>query len=222
MVVTIDGPSGAGKSSVSKELADRLRFAFLDSGALYRAVALAAVWDDLIEPSEDQVALWLPSLRLSARPEPGRFLVLLDQRDVESFIRNEEIGAIASRLSAMRPVRQFLLGVQRQAAMQGDLVAEGRDMGTVIFPGAEAKFFLTANDKERARRRLGDMRKQNPDITLDQVLAQIRERDRRDAGRDLSPLAPAEDAEVLDSSDMQKHEVVDYLVNRVESIRSKL
>ena len=222
MVVTIDGPSGAGKSSVSKELARKLEFAFLDSGALYRTLALAALWDDMEEPDEDRVALWLPGVRLSAQPQKGRFLVLLDGREVESFIRNEQIGGIASRMSSMRPVRQYLLNVQRRAAELGDLVAEGRDMGTVIFPDAQAKFFLTANAEERARRRMGDLLAQNQEVELESVLEQIRQRDARDVKRSLSPLVPAQDAEVLDSSDMTRDQVVQYLMQRVGEIRSRL
>jgi cytidylate kinase len=215
VVITIDGPSGAGKSTVSKALARKLNFAYLDSGALYRAVGLAATWDGMEQAAESEVAPWLSGVDLSAKPEGDRFWVLIDGRDVEPFIRNEEIGSVASRLSAMACVRGFLLEVQRRAAKMGSLVAEGRDMGTVIFPEAEAKFFVTANDEERANRRLKELLPESPELSLEEVLKQIRDRDKRDSSRDLSPLAPAKDAVVLDTSAMSFEQVLENLLCHV-------
>lgn len=212
MVVTIDGPGGAGKSSASRALARRLGMAVLDTGALYRAVALGASlagWQD--EASEAVVAARLTRIKVEARSEGGRFVVLLDGGDVEPFIRNERIGGIASRLSAMKPVREYLLSVQRAAGRAGDVVAEGRDMGTVVFPDAAVKIFLTAGDEVRARRRFLELKDAQAGLTMDQVRAELAERDERDQGRALSPLKPAPDAHVLDSSELDLAQVVDAM-----------
>ena len=215
MIVTVDGPAGAGKSSVSRELAKRLGFAFLDTGALYRAVALAAEWDGADTGDLPALEAWLTRVDISVRLGGGRFTVLLQGRDIEPFIRNERIGGLASRLSALAPVRQYLLELQRSAAGEGDLVAEGRDMGTVVFPDARCKIFLTASPEERARRRLADLMESDPKATLESVLADMAQRDQRDARRKLSPLAPAPDALVLDSSELDREQVVSRLMETV-------
>jgi len=218
MVVTIDGPSGAGKSTVSRQLARALGFAFLDTGALYRGVALAAQWAGQAVDDEAAVEAWLPGLDLRARLDDGRFLVLLEGRDVEPFIRNEEIADLASRLSGQAAVRGHLLGLQRQAGQMGDLVAEGRDMGTVVFPGAEAKFFLNASPRERARRRLLELQPRQPGLTLEAVLADMAGRDQRDAARSLSPLMPAADALEVDTTARSQGQVLQTLLERVQSL----
>lgn len=218
MVVTIDGPAGAGKSTVARALARELGFAYLDTGALYRAVALAASWDGVDPDDEPVVEAWLTRVELEVLLEGGRFVVRLQGREVEPFIRNEEIGQLASRLSALAPVRDFLLELQRSAARQGDLVAEGRDMGTVVFPRAEAKFFLTADDRERARRRWLELKDERPELTLDEVLQEMRRRDERDASRKLSPLQPAPGAEVVDTTGLSPEEVVKLLAEKVRKI----
>ncbi len=220
MVVTIDGPSGAGKSTVSRRLAQELGFAYLDTGALYRAVALAATVQGMAEEtSEAVIEAWLTRVDIAARPEGGRFVVYLEDRDVEPFIRNEDIGGIASRLSALAPVRAFLLGLQRQAGLAGDLVAEGRDMGTVVFPEAEVKFFLTASDQERARRRYQELKPGRPELTLAEVAREMAERDQRDAGRSLAPLAPAREAVIIDSTDLDIDQVVSLMLAEVRKAR---
>jgi CMP/dCMP kinase len=219
MVVTVDGPAGAGKSSVSRTLAARLGFAFLDTGALYRAVALAYTWGGQGGMNEAVLAAWLTRVDIQARPLGGRFLVLLEGRDVEPFIRNDDIAQLASRLSALGPVREHLMAVQRQAGEHGDLVAEGRDMGTVVFPQARVKFFLTAGDAERARRRLLQLKPTRPDLTLEAVLADIVQRDARDSGRKLAPLKPAPDAIIVDSTDLDEEQVVRTLLEAVARAR---
>ena len=221
MIVTVDGPAGAGKSSVSKEVAKRLGFAFLDTGALYRAVALAAEWDGPDPDDLPALEAWLTRVDISVELAGGRFTVRLQGRDVEPFIRNERIGGLASRLSALGPVRALLLELQRSAAKEGDLVAEGRDMGSVVFPDAGCKFFLTASAEERARRRLADLQEADPGITLESVLADMAERDQRDAKRKLSPLEPAPGALVVDSSEMSREQVIAHLVETVNQAKKK-
>lgn len=218
MVVTVDGPAGAGKSSVSRELASRLGYAFLDTGALYRAVALAADRQGVDIADEAAVAAWLPGLDIASRPGDGKFQVLLDGGDVEPFIRNDRISQMASRLSAQGAVRAFLLELQRAAGRAGDLVAEGRDMGTVVFPDAEAKFFLTASEPERAHRRWLELRQAGQDVELEEVLEQLRRRDQRDAQREHSPLKPADDAQVVDTTPLSFEAVVELLFQRVKAL----
>lgn len=220
MVVTVDGPAGSGKSSASRLLARKLGFAFLDTGALYRAIALAAQWDDMQDQGEDELAAWLSEVPLEAISQEGSFLVLLGGQDVEPYIRNEAISQLASRLSALAPVREHLLGLQRAAGRAGDLVAEGRDMGTVVFPQAEAKFFLTAGEQERARRRWLELRQRGQQADLAEVLADLRQRDQRDSERSLSPLRPAADAVVLDTTPLSLAEVVDTLAAKVRERRT--
>lgn len=220
MVVTVDGPAGSGKSSASRLLAQELGFAFLDTGALYRAIALAAQWDDMQEQSEDKLAAWLRKVPLEAISQDGSFLVLLGGQDVEPYIRNETISQLASRLSALAPVREHLLGLQRAAGRAGDLVAEGRDMGTVVFPQAEAKFFLTAGEQERARRRWLELKQSGQQADMAEVLADLRQRDQRDSERSLSPLRPATDAVVLDTTPLSLAEVVDTLAQKVRERRT--
>lgn len=218
MIVTLDGPAGAGKSSVSKRLARELGFAFLDTGALYRAVALAVLESGRLEADEAALAAWLPGVALAASLEEGRFVVRLAGRDVEPLIRNEQVAGAASRLSALGPVRARLLDLQRQAAGQGHLVAEGRDMGTVVFPRAEAKFFLTASPEERARRRLRELLPTRPELTLAEVLGDMAQRDQRDAQRSLSPLRPAPDAVVVDTTALDEDAVLALLAQRVRGL----
>jgi cytidylate kinase len=195
-----------------------LGFAFLDTGALYRGVALAAQAAGLDVDDHAGVAAWLPTLDLCARPEGGRFLVLMAGRDVEPLIRNEHIADLASRLSGQKAVREHLLGLQRQAGASGDLVAEGRDMGTVVFPGAEAKFFLNASPAERARRRLLELRPSQPELTLEAVLADMAGRDQRDAARALSPLMPAPDAVMVDTTALSQDQVLALLLEKVRGL----
>ena|SRR5438105_3303928 len=209
MIVTIDGPAGSGKSSAAKALAARLGFQFLDTGAMYRALAFAALRDH-IEPIESLgFAHWLNSLRVEATPE----ILRVNGLDVLPFIRTPEITALASRLATLASVRTLLVDLQRRAAVGRNLVCEGRDQGTVVFPDAECKFFLVADPTERARRRHRELHMRGQSLSLEEVLAAQDERDRRDAERDVSPMRPADDAIVLDSTNL----TLDEVVGRMES-----
>jgi cytidylate kinase len=219
MVVTVDGPSGAGKSSVSRRLAARLKFAFLDTGALYRGVALGACWARVDQENEAVIAAWLTRLDLEARPVDGRFLVLLEGRDVEPFIRNEDMAALASRLSALGAVRAHLLSLQRRAGQAGDLVVEGRDMSTVVFPEAEVKFLLTAEPGERAHRRWQELKPARLGLTLEEVAADMAARDERDSRRALAPLKPTADAIVVDTTHLSEEQVLELMLR---SVRERL
>jgi cytidylate kinase len=209
IVVTIDGPAGAGKSTVAKRLALRLGYRLLDTGALYRSVALAAcragvAWDDEARLSEIARDLGI-DFHFSGG-EQNR--VVLDGDDVSEAIRTPEISDGASRVSALPSVRTALLDLQRRLGAEGGVVVEGRDVGTVVFPAAEAKFFLTASEEVRARRRVAELRAGGRAADDARTLKDMRERDARDAGRATAPLRRADDAALVDSSDMDIDEVV--------------
>ena len=210
-VVTIDGPSGTGKGTVATLLARELGWHYLDSGALYRAVAWAAVQRGI--PPEPARAEELGELarNLAVRFEPtakGPVRVYVDDTDATGELRSGEISEAASRVAAMKPVRDGLLELQHSFRQEPGLVADGRDMGTVVFPEAPAKLFLTATPEERARRRFEQLRDQGVDVTFDRIKAELAERDERDAKRDAAPLRPSEGAYVIDTTDISIEEVL--------------
>jgi CMP/dCMP kinase len=196
-VIAIDGPSGAGKSTLAKLLAAELGYSYLDTGALYRAVALNLIRLGINELSTDTDLF--PALE-KTRVEFRNGVVLLNGKDVSQEIRSPEAGHYASVFSARRPVRDHLLKVQRDAALHSDLVAEGRDMTTVVFPDAEKKFYLDASADERANRRTLELLSKGFEIDRERIRLDIMERDARDSGRDIAPLKKADDAHVIDSS----------------------
>lgn len=213
LVVAIDGPAGSGKSTVARAVARRLGATLLDTGAIYRSVALVArregvSWDD--EPGLARIAARLP-LRFALDPE-GDNRVLLDDDDASDAIRAPEISSGASAVSAHPRVRDALLQLQREFARRGPVVAEGRDMGTVVFPAAEVKVFLAADPRVRARRRFAELRDRGVEITLEQVVDQQQRRDAADSEREVAPLRPATDAARIDTSDMSVEQVVERIL----------
>lgn len=224
-VVAIDGPAGAGKSTVSRRVAETLGYLLLDTGALYRCVALAAARAGL----SDDAAIGTLAGQLAARAAIGfRSLpgggqtVTLDDEDVSSAIRTAEISQGASRVSAIPAVRAALLDMQRAVGKQGGVVVEGRDIGTVVFPDAETKFFLTASADERARRRHEELLQRSGQSDLQTVKREVEERDRRDSSRAVAPLTQAEDAVLIDSTGLGIDEVVRRIAERVAAVAEQL
>lgn len=217
-LLAIDGPAGAGKSTVSRKVAHRLGFSMIDTGALYRAVALAARRAGIAYEDEAGLEALLRDLDLRLEgSEESR--VFLEGEDVSLAIRTPEISLGASRVSTVRAVREGLLDLQRRLGLSAPrgAVLEGRDIGTVVFPDADAKFFLTASVEQRARRRYEELRARGEDVSFDEVLADQIRRDKRDTERALAPLRPAEDAFVVDSTARTIDEVVDEIVRITES-----
>lgn len=213
-VVTIDGPSGTGKGTLAERLSRRLGWHCLDSGALYRALGLAATRMGLdLDAERDLGEL---ASRLALTFEGGR--VLLDGEDVSDVIRTETAGMAASRVAAHPAVRDALLAWQRHQAQPPGLVADGRDMGTVVFPGAPLKIYLHASPEERARRRYKQLKGKGLDANLPTLVADIRERDERDRNRPVAPLRPAEDAVVVDSSTLSIDEVLDRVLGEARRV----
>jgi cytidylate kinase len=207
MIITIDGPAGAGKSSVARTLARRLGFRFLDTGAMYRAVALAGMRRGLDWAAPEDLTRLAQGLHFKLAGER----LLLDGEDVTDVVRTTAVTAV-TRYAADNPqVRQRLVELQRILAGEDNVVTEGRDQGTVAFPRAECKIFLTASPQERARRRLRDLQSQGEPVTLEQVLAAQERRDRQDASRPVGPLAPAADAIEVCTDGLTLGEVVDRL-----------
>lgn len=206
-VITIDGPSGAGKGTLSLWLAEQLGFHLLDSGALYRLSALAAQYLGVDAGDEQQVAAIAKQLDVSFEPDKNSVAVLLNGQNVNAALRTEEVGLAASKVAAHPLVREALVDLQRNFVTEPGLVADGRDMGTTIFPNAPLKIFLTADAETRAQRRLKQLEQAGTPADYQQILADIQARDDNDSNRSVSPLAPAADALVLDSSKLSIGEV---------------
>jgi cytidylate kinase len=220
-VIAIDGPAGVGKSTTSRELARRLGYTLVDTGALYRGVALAARERGIDWGDEAAVVAICPEIELGfASQEDGTPRLLLDGIDRGDDIRTPEMSSGASQVSAYSGVRRALLGIQRQLGAQGGVVLEGRDIGTVVFPDAEVKLFLTASAEERARRRVKDLESRGIMVDYDELLAQIRARDEADSTRAIAPLRPAEDAVILDSTSLDLEAVIRHVLELVESCAS--
>jgi len=212
-VITIDGPSAAGKGTVSKILARRLGYKYLDTGALYRAVAWKVKKTGVDPADEAAVAGMLKDINITFSNDR----VLVDGTDVTPEIRTAEIGELSSRVSAMPAVREKLLALQRQICRQGRVVIEGRDTGTVVFPEAGNKFFLDAAIEERARRRYEELKSSEPGITMEKTIEDIRKRDLRDSSRKVSPLKKTPDMVYIDSTGLTIEEVVERIMDRLNN-----
>jgi cytidylate kinase len=211
-VITIDGPSGAGKGTVSRAVARRLGWRLLDSGALYRVVALAAERRGIDLDDEPRVAGLAGTLDVEFRDADGEPHVLLDGHDVTAQLRTEGAGEAASKVAALPAVRTALLGRQRAFAAPPGLVADGRDMGTIVFPDALLKVYLSASAEERAARRYKQLKDKGIDVSLRNLSLEIAQRDERDASRPVAPLVPAADARVIDSTHLSPEEVADCIL----------
>lgn len=207
-IVTIDGPSGAGKSTAARLLAESLGYLYVDTGAMYRAVAVAAARAKVAPSDEAGLSALCAGLSVRLMQTGSGLRVLLDEEDVSQEIRLPEVGSLASAVSARRPVREAMWGLQRALAAQGRAVFEGRDTGTVVLPWARWKFYLTAAPKVRAQRRWAELAGRRIEVGLEEVLSEMLARDEADASRELAPLKAAADAVAIDSSGLDARQVV--------------
>jgi cytidylate kinase len=221
-VVTVDGPAGSGKSTVGRLLAQRLSYVYLDTGALYRAMALKIRAAGLSHDDREQIGALCCCTAIALRERDGATRVVLDGEDVTELIRTPEISMLASKISTLPEVRGALLSIQRDTARDGGVVAEGRDMGTVVFPGADVKFFLTASAGERGRRRWQELRERGHGVSLEEVLKEVVQRDRQDSEREIAPLRPADDGVFVDSTGKSVGEVVEEMLGAVRGKSSKM
>ena len=224
LIIAVDGYSSCGKSTFAKAIARWLGYTYIDSGAMYRAVTLYAMEHGIIGEKgldREKLIAALPEIRISFEQDPatGASETLLNGRNVEGKIRGLEVSKWVSEVSRIREVREHLVQQQRRLAGHGGVVMDGRDIGTVVFPDADIKIFMTARPEVRAQRRYKELKEKGVDITFEEVLENVRERDRIDSGREVSPLKKADDAILLDNSDMSVEEQMEWIK---EVIRKKL
>jgi CMP/dCMP kinase len=229
LTIAIDGPAGSGKSSVARRVAARLGYLYLDSGAMYRALALKALEAGTPLEDESKIEALARETRIELRPPaPGQAgadagnLVFLDGRDVTARIRTTEVAQAASRVATVAGVRSLLVAQQQRAGADSGVVMEGRDIGTVVFPRAELKIFLDASPEVRAERRWKDNQEEGGEMTLDEMLERVRDRDRRDRERRVSPLVRASDAVLVDNTAMDVEETTRLIVMLAEERRKEL
>ncbi|WP_427979871.1 (d)CMP kinase [Agarivorans sp.] len=216
-VVTIDGPSGSGKGTLCQKLAEHYQWHLLDSGAIYRVLALAALHHNVVLDNEDALSLLAAHLDVSFKANEGGTLVILEGEDVSLEIRKETAGNAASKVAAFPRVREALLRRQRAFKQAPGLIADGRDMGTVVFVDAPVKIFLEASAAERAQRRYNQLQEKGFNVSFEHLLSEIEERDQRDRNRTVAPLVPAQDALVIDSTSLSIEEVVQLSIEFIDS-----
>jgi cytidylate kinase len=219
VIIAIDGPSGAGKSTLAKRLAKELGFVYLDTGAMYRAIALKVLREGVDLADDDRLARLVASTEIDLQEHNGTSEVFLDGINVAHEIRAPEVSQMASKVSALKLVRARMLDLQRGMGQRGNVVAEGRDIGTVVFPDAEVKIFLNAAAEERARRRYEELRAAGRAADLSETLREMQERDKRDSERDLAPLRVADGALEIDSSSASADAVAAMVLSKIRKAR---
>ncbi len=215
--IAIDGPAGAGKSTIAKRLSKDLGFVYVDTGAMYRALALYFIRAGIDAKEEKKICAALDKLQVDIAYGDEGQIVLLNGEDVSAQIRGEAVGGVASAISVYKPVREKLLGLQRELAARNDVVMDGRDIGSFVLPHADLKIYLSASPEVRARRRVLEMREKGMELDFDHTRKEIEERDTRDMQREVAPLIKAEDAVFIDSSEMN----IDAVVERIKSLLGK-
>ena len=217
-IITIDGPSGVGKGTLAKNLSDELDWIVLDSGSLYRMVGYLSLKNDTKDFSEIRKIINKEEISFKFLSKNSNISLFLGEDDLSEFIRNEEVAKLASEFAVIPEVREYLFKIQRAFLDKGKgLIADGRDMGTILFPEAKYKFFITASAEERARRRENQLKELGLSVNMRNLQERIEERDKKDSSREISPLIPAEDAVVIDSSNIGIYELKDKVLNLIRS-----
>jgi cytidylate kinase len=216
MIIAIDGPAGSGKSTVARELAKRLHFRYIETGSMYRAVAWKAEQLGIDTTDRERVAEVARNLKIEFVPDGDGQRILVDGEDLTGRLKTERIGKLAATVAANPDVRDVLVPKQQAMGQSGDVVMDGRDIGTVVFPGADRKFYLDAEVNERARRRFDEMREKHPEITLEEIIDQVQKRDYEDKNRAVSPLRVAEDAVEVDTTSKTIAGVIEEMMRFIQ------
>ena len=211
--IAIDGPAGAGKSTIAKMVAKKIQFVYVDTGAMFRSMALYMIRNQVDMEDLSAVSAACEKIAITIEYQDGEQQMLLNDENVSKLIRTEEVGNAASKIAVYAPVRTKLLQLQRNLAKQQNVIMDGRDIGTAVLPDAQTKIYLTASSKERARRRVEQLAQNGVQADFDEVEADIIKRDEQDMNREIAPLKKADDATVIDSSDMTIEEVVDAIIS---------
>jgi CMP/dCMP kinase len=220
IIIAIDGPAGSGKSTDAKNLAKKLGFTYLDTGAMYRAITFCALRNNIVDDVPAVIQM-TKNLSLKLKYENGVTRVFVNDEEVTELIRTPEVNSKVSEISVIPEVRTEMVKIQKGIGEQGSIVAEGRDVTTVVFPSADIKFFLTASIDERAKRRFLEFQQKNADITIEEVKANLEKRDKIDSGREVSPLRQADDAILFDNTGLTPEQDLDFLVNKIDEVLNK-
>jgi len=216
-IITIDGPAGSGKSTISKALAERLQYMYLDTGALYRALAYKTLKKNIDVNDPDQLKKICMETDVTLKNIDGKMIVYVDNEDVRDKIRTENVGLAASTISSVPVVRQKLLSLQREAGASGGIIAEGRDMGSVVFPNADYKFYLDADIRERTKRRHDELVRNCGNADMSRILKDMQVRDQQDSQREIAPLKATPDSIVIDSTHLSISQVVEKILNHMQN-----
>ncbi len=221
MIIAIDGPAGSGKSTVARLIAARLNFKYIETGSMYRAVAWKAQQAGIDPEDTERVAEVARTIAIEFQPGTDRQKVMVDGEDLTPVLKSETIGSLAAIVAANKAVREVMVAQQQAMGQSGNVVMDGRDIGTVVFPGADKKFFVVADQNERATRRHEEMKVKNPEIKFEKILEQLRQRDYEDENREVSPLVPAKDSIRLDTTDMNIEDVVAQMIDAIGPVHSQ-
>ena len=214
IAVAIDGPAGAGKSTIARKVSEEIGFIYVDTGALYRTIGYYAILHNIDPEDKDKISACLDNIKITLKFNQGKQCVFIGDIDVSDKIRTPEISMAASAVSAIPSVRKFLLDLQKNLALENNVIMDGRDIGTVVLPNADIKIFLTASSEERAKRRYADLKIKDKDIKFQDVLNDIKQRDFNDINRKIAPLKPADDAIIVDTTG----ESLEQSVSRLSSL----
>ena len=215
MIIAIDGPAGSGKSTVAKFIAKRLNYRYIDTGSMYRAVAWSAEKKDIDLSDENAVGQWVTQLKIEFVADPAGQQVKVNGENATGLLKNEVVGRGAAKIAAQKRVREILVAKQQEIGESGNVVMDGRDIGTQVFPNAELKFFMDADAEERGKRRYLELKEKNLDVDLENIIAEIKQRDHEDRTRAISPLCPAEDAIKIDTTKFAIEEVIDKVMEQI-------